>query len=56
VAPVTVGRRAVVAAGTTVTKDVLAGALVLTRAAETVVPGYADRLAKRYPARGAPKG
>jgi bifunctional UDP-N-acetylglucosamine pyrophosphorylase/glucosamine-1-phosphate N-acetyltransferase len=56
VAPVTVGRRAVVAAGTTVTKDVLPGALVLTRAVETVVPGYADRLAKRYPARGSSKG
>lgn len=56
VAPLTVGKRAVVAAGTTVTKDVPAGALVLTRVAETIVPGYADRLAKRYPARSTPKG
>jgi bifunctional UDP-N-acetylglucosamine pyrophosphorylase/glucosamine-1-phosphate N-acetyltransferase len=57
VAPVTVGKRAVVAAGTTVTKDVPAGALVLSRVAQTVVPGYADKVARRYAsARAAPKG
>jgi bifunctional UDP-N-acetylglucosamine pyrophosphorylase/glucosamine-1-phosphate N-acetyltransferase len=48
VAPVRVGARAVVAAGTTVTKDVPPGALAISRTPQGAHPGYADRLAKRY--------
>jgi bifunctional UDP-N-acetylglucosamine pyrophosphorylase/glucosamine-1-phosphate N-acetyltransferase len=48
VAPVRVGKRAVVAAGTTVAQDVPEGSLVLTRAPVKVVEGYADRVAERY--------
>jgi len=48
VAPVTIGRRAVVAAGTTVTADVPAGALAIGRAPQSAVAGYANKLAKRY--------
>jgi bifunctional UDP-N-acetylglucosamine pyrophosphorylase / glucosamine-1-phosphate N-acetyltransferase len=43
VAPVTVGRDAYVAAGTTVTKDVPRGALALTRVKQVNVEGWADR-------------
>ena len=43
VAPVTVGRDAFVAAGTTVTKDVPRGALALTRVKQVNVEGWADR-------------
>src|SRR5262249_54275356 len=43
IAPVKVGARAYVAAGTTVTKDVPAGALVLTRAPQKLVEGYEGR-------------
>ncbi len=50
VAPVRVGKGAVVAAGTTVTEDVPAGALVLTRAAAVQKPGYAQKVAKKYAA------
>ncbi|HEY4184442.1 MAG TPA: bifunctional UDP-N-acetylglucosamine diphosphorylase/glucosamine-1-phosphate N-acetyltransferase GlmU [Polyangia bacterium] len=49
VAPVTVGRKAVVAAGTTVTEDVPAGALAIGRSPQVAVPGYAEKLARRYP-------
>ena len=55
VAPVTIGKRAVVAAGTTITKDVPAGALAIARAAQMIAPGYADKLAKRYAERRAAK-
>ncbi len=48
IAPVKVGKRAVVAAGTTVTEDVAAGALVLSRVAQIQKPGYADKVAKKY--------
>jgi bifunctional UDP-N-acetylglucosamine pyrophosphorylase/glucosamine-1-phosphate N-acetyltransferase len=48
VAPVRVGRRAVVAAGSTVTRDVPAGALAISRVEQKHVEGYADRLAARY--------
>ncbi|MES1164781.1 MAG: bifunctional UDP-N-acetylglucosamine diphosphorylase/glucosamine-1-phosphate N-acetyltransferase GlmU, partial [Verrucomicrobiota bacterium] len=51
VAPVTVGRRAVVAAGTTVTRPVPPGALAISRAAQVDVPGYAAKLAQRYAGR-----
>src|SRR6266545_3977026 len=47
IAPVKVGKRAVVAAGTTVTEDVAAGALVLSRVAQIQKPGYADKVAKK---------
>ena len=43
VAPVTVGRDAFVAAGTTVTKDVPRGALALTRVKQVNVEEWADR-------------
>jgi bifunctional UDP-N-acetylglucosamine pyrophosphorylase/glucosamine-1-phosphate N-acetyltransferase len=57
VAPVRVGKRAVVGAGTTVTRDVPAGALALTRAPQIEKPGYADKVAQRYagPANGTGK-
>jgi bifunctional UDP-N-acetylglucosamine pyrophosphorylase/glucosamine-1-phosphate N-acetyltransferase len=48
VAPVRVGKRAVVAAGATITEDVRAGALAISRVACKQVEGYADRLAERY--------
>jgi bifunctional UDP-N-acetylglucosamine pyrophosphorylase/glucosamine-1-phosphate N-acetyltransferase len=43
VAPVRVGRGALIAAGTTVTKDVPAGALALSRTQQKTVDGWADR-------------
>jgi bifunctional UDP-N-acetylglucosamine pyrophosphorylase/glucosamine-1-phosphate N-acetyltransferase len=43
VAPVRLGRRSTVAAGTTVTRDVPEGALVLSRVAQTVHEGYDER-------------
>lgn len=48
VAPVRVGKRAVVAAGATITEDVRPGALAISRAPCKQVDGYADRLAERY--------
>jgi bifunctional UDP-N-acetylglucosamine pyrophosphorylase/glucosamine-1-phosphate N-acetyltransferase len=50
VAPVRVGKRAVVGAGTTVTGDVPAGALALSRAPQVAKAGYADKVAKKYAA------
>jgi bifunctional UDP-N-acetylglucosamine pyrophosphorylase/glucosamine-1-phosphate N-acetyltransferase len=43
VAPVRVGRGAILASGTTVTSDVPAEALLLTRAPAVLKPGYAPR-------------
>jgi bifunctional UDP-N-acetylglucosamine pyrophosphorylase/glucosamine-1-phosphate N-acetyltransferase len=46
VAPVTVGKDAYVGSGTTVTRDVPAGSLVITRAPEKVIEGWAGRKRK----------
>jgi len=43
-----VGKRAVVGAGTTVTRDVPAGALALSRSPQIEKAGYADKVAERY--------
>ncbi len=51
VAPVRIGKRAIVAAGATITRDVPDGALAITRADQKHVAGYADRVAARYQAR-----
>jgi len=48
VAPVRVGKRAVIGAGTTVVKDVPEGALALSRAEQKNVEGYADKVEARY--------
>jgi bifunctional UDP-N-acetylglucosamine pyrophosphorylase/glucosamine-1-phosphate N-acetyltransferase len=48
IAPVRIGRRAVIAAGTTVTEDVAAGALVLSRVQQVEKAGYAQKVAKKY--------
>ena len=48
VAPVRIGKQAVVAAGTTVTSDVPEGALAITRVEQKAVPGYAQKVADRY--------
>jgi bifunctional UDP-N-acetylglucosamine pyrophosphorylase/glucosamine-1-phosphate N-acetyltransferase len=55
VAPVRVGRRAVIAAGTTVTRDVPAGALAIARPQQVEKAGYADEVAARYAERGGAK-
>jgi bifunctional UDP-N-acetylglucosamine pyrophosphorylase/glucosamine-1-phosphate N-acetyltransferase len=54
VAPVKVGRKAVVAAGTTITADVPAGALAIARVPQAAVAGYAQKVARRYASPGAP--
>ena len=56
IAPVRVGRRAVIGAGTTVTRDVPAGALALSRTVQIDKPGYADKVAERYAAAGPANG
>jgi bifunctional UDP-N-acetylglucosamine pyrophosphorylase/glucosamine-1-phosphate N-acetyltransferase len=48
VAPVRVGKGAVVGAGTTVTRDVAPGALALTRVPQIEKRGYARKVAKKY--------
>jgi bifunctional UDP-N-acetylglucosamine pyrophosphorylase / glucosamine-1-phosphate N-acetyltransferase len=50
VAPVTIGRNAYVATGTTVTRDVPADALAIGRAAQENKDGYAPRLRARFKA------
>ncbi len=57
VAPVKVGRRAYVGAGSTITKDVPAGALAIARARQVVKTGWvAQREAKRARGRRTAKG
>ncbi len=51
VAPVTVGRDAVVGAGTTVTRDVKAESLAVSRSEQKEIPGYAARVRARKKAR-----
>ena len=48
VAPVRVGKRAVIGAGTTVVDDVPEGALAISRVEQKNVAGYADKVAARY--------
>jgi bifunctional UDP-N-acetylglucosamine pyrophosphorylase/glucosamine-1-phosphate N-acetyltransferase len=48
VAPVRVGKGAVVAAGATVSHDVPAGALAITRVPQKHIEGYAERVKDRY--------
>ena len=55
VAPVRVGRRAVVAAGTTVTEDIRDGALAITRPPLKQIDGYADKIAARYAKKSDPR-
>ncbi|HEX4404683.1 MAG TPA: bifunctional UDP-N-acetylglucosamine diphosphorylase/glucosamine-1-phosphate N-acetyltransferase GlmU [Polyangia bacterium] len=55
VAPVRVGKGAVIAAGTTVVRDVPAGALAISRADQRERAGYAADVAARYPNKPASK-
>jgi bifunctional UDP-N-acetylglucosamine pyrophosphorylase/glucosamine-1-phosphate N-acetyltransferase len=49
IAPVRVGKKAVIAAGATITEDVKDGALAISRVPLKQIDGYAARLAERYP-------
>jgi bifunctional UDP-N-acetylglucosamine pyrophosphorylase/glucosamine-1-phosphate N-acetyltransferase len=48
VAPVRIGKNAVIAAGATITEDVPDGALAIGRVPTSHKPGYAEAVAKRY--------
>ncbi|MCA9774093.1 MAG: bifunctional UDP-N-acetylglucosamine diphosphorylase/glucosamine-1-phosphate N-acetyltransferase GlmU, partial [Myxococcales bacterium] len=54
IAPVRVGRRAYVGSGSTITKDVPADALAVSRARQTVIPQWAARRRARDGAAAAP--
>ncbi|HEY7375469.1 MAG TPA: bifunctional UDP-N-acetylglucosamine diphosphorylase/glucosamine-1-phosphate N-acetyltransferase GlmU [Polyangia bacterium] len=56
IAPVRIGKRAVIGAGTTVTRDVPDGALALSRVGQIDKPGYADKVKERYAAAAAANG
>ena len=56
VAPVTVGKGAYVATGTTVTKDVPPGALAISRVRQDNKEGYADKLRARFKGKKDPDG
>lgn len=47
VAPVRIGRGAMIGAGSTITRDVPADALALSRAEQTIVPGWSKRRRKK---------
>jgi bifunctional UDP-N-acetylglucosamine pyrophosphorylase/glucosamine-1-phosphate N-acetyltransferase len=47
IAPVSIGKRAYVVAGSTITNDVEEDALAIARERQTTKPGYAERLRKR---------
>jgi len=47
VAPVNVGKRAWTGAGSTITKDIPAGALAVERSEQRIVPGYDERRRKK---------
>ncbi|QXQ08260.1 bifunctional UDP-N-acetylglucosamine diphosphorylase/glucosamine-1-phosphate N-acetyltransferase GlmU [Sphingosinicellaceae bacterium] len=55
VAPVTIGDDAIVAAGSTITSDVEAGALALARGSQAIKPGWATRFRSVMAARKAGK-
>ena len=46
-APVRVGKNAVVGAGSTITKDVPDGALAVTRVKQRNVPGWKERIERK---------
>jgi bifunctional UDP-N-acetylglucosamine pyrophosphorylase/glucosamine-1-phosphate N-acetyltransferase len=48
IAPVRIGKRAVIAAGATITSDVPEGALAIGRAPQVHKPGYAEAVERRY--------
>jgi bifunctional UDP-N-acetylglucosamine pyrophosphorylase/glucosamine-1-phosphate N-acetyltransferase len=47
VAPVKIGKNAYIGAGSTITKDVPAGALGISRAKQSIIKGYYERVMKR---------
>ena len=48
VAPVTVGDDAYIGAGTTITEDIPAGALALSRTGQKIIPGWVERFRERH--------
>lgn len=56
VAPVKVGRGAVTAAGSVITKDVPPGSLAVERADQRIVPGYRERKDREMQRRGTRRG
>ena len=56
VAPVTVGRAAIVGAGSVITKDVADGALAVGRGSQMELPGWADRFREKKQAEKTARG